>query len=241
MSPGLLTRSGENRLPSANLTHFWRGLKVWLLIGVALWQAAWEVPDLVPGNKLVQKRGKEENNLLHIEPAKSQLGNISQAGNHLPGMSSPGPPLTFLLNWSQKPTPRHLGRVQGVERSALLLLCDPPGRENAPVQPSHILSGLGRVWGQLGGTGAVTHPWGHPTLSLDHGRGALAVSWGWVPGSNSALGVFFPTTMQRAQLEHWRQRAGLQSRELVQDSCESCSPERQKSEHPFQAAGEEQK
>lgn len=146
MSPGLLTRSGENRLPSANLTHFWRGLKVWLVIGVALWQAAWEVPDLVPGNKLVQKRGKEENNLLHIEPAKSQLGNISQAGNHLPGMSSPGPPLTFLLNWSQKPTPRHLGRVQGVERSALLLLCDPPGGENAPVQTSHILSGLVRVW-----------------------------------------------------------------------------------------------
>lgn len=54
------------------------------------------------------------------------------------------------------------------------------------------------------------------------------MSWGLVPGSNSALGVFFPTTMHRAQLEHWRQRAGLQSRELMQDSCESCSPERRR-------------
>lgn len=150
MSPGLLTRSGENRLPSANLTHFWRGLKVWLLIGVALWQAAWEVPDLVPGNKLVQKRGKEENDLLHFEPAKSQLGNISQAGNHLPGMSSPGPPLTFLLNWSQKPTPRHLGRVQGEERSALLLLCDPPEGTMllfSPPTSSQALAGSGGSWG----------------------------------------------------------------------------------------------
>lgn len=52
-------------------------------MGIALWEAAREVPELALVGKLLLKRGKEEDGLLHIAQAKSQLGNISQASSHL--------------------------------------------------------------------------------------------------------------------------------------------------------------
>ena len=69
-----------------NLTHCWRGWKVWLLVGISLWEAAREVPELAPGDKLLLKRGKEDG-LLHIAQAKPWLGNISQASSHLSNKS----------------------------------------------------------------------------------------------------------------------------------------------------------
>lgn len=73
------------------------------MMGIALWQAALDMPGLVPCDLLIQKRGKEKNNPLHVEQAKPWLGNISQAGGQLwqvaSGLSSsPAPSLTCFLN-----------------------------------------------------------------------------------------------------------------------------------------------